>query len=719
MNQDELRTLLRQRAQALAPPDEIIDRALARCARIGVRQSAASGRQATSGSSISTPTFATTPPAAATAATVPSLAQATAISLTSDGPPSVTEPSLSQAPAPPLPGGQIQPGRIIAGYRIEGLLGKGGMGSVYRATQLSMNRPVAFKVLAARFAGDPTFVGRFKREARAAGRLHHPNLVTVHDSGEADGLVFFSMELVEGRSLKDLLKERGRIATDEALQIAQKVLEALSYAHGKGVVHRDIKPDNIMLGTDGAVKVADLGLSRIDDRAAGDTTELFQTSVGSFMGTPHYMAPEQGRDAHAADHRCDLYALGATLFHLVTGQQPFTGSTAMEVLMAAQTKALAWPEPAPSAAVREVIGRLMEKDPSRRPDDAAAALRLVDRVLHPPTVQPRVRAGMWRRIRPVLFTLIGLAIAAAMILAALHVVREREADRAWAAALSGVERDREAKDFTKALTVLRQVREGMRDGTLRAEACDEAIVNVSAAWDAWAKGNVDATERKFRELLAAGRYQDAITRLREVPDSWRSPDTERRLEALQRAWEDAVALDAERKRDAGPSESAGLLDQIHEGRKRIANEMWQRATFAPGAGVQQREGKAHFTATGSGVLPLPAPPGPLMPIVLRLNWRGEATAGKSWEMQLGHDTRLVLDGTAASIIGPHGTQPVPRLEDGSFGVALMQRGGSLAAVLRGRNGDPLFIPLPAAGTPCNLRWNLGQNEVAVTVGGRR
>ncbi len=183
-------------------------------------------------------------------------------------------------------------GRIIAGYRIEGRIGSGGMGQVYRATQLSMNRQVAFKVLAPKLAGNPRFRERFLREARAAGRLHHPNLIAVHDVGEADGLMFFSMELVEGQSLKDLLAERGTVPETRALELTRQTLEALRYAHGNGLIHRDIKPDNLMLTAAGVVKVADLGLSRsADAEVAGE--DLFKTQAGAIMGTPHYMAPEQ------------------------------------------------------------------------------------------------------------------------------------------------------------------------------------------------------------------------------------------------------------------------------------------------------------------------------------------------------------------------------------------------------------------------------------------
>ncbi len=426
MDADQLKLLLRQRAEALAPDAAVLDRALARCARIGLRRSAASGRQGSS--SLVT-----------VAATVVSQTPAASAQLQP-----VTIPSLSAAPAEAVPAGQLAPGRIIAGYRIEGLLGKGGMGSVYRATQLSMNRPVAFKVLAPRLAGDPAFVGRFRREARAAGRLHHPNLVTVHDSGEADGLVFFSMELVEGRSLKAVIKERGRLPADEALRLTRQALEALAYAHGKGVVHRDIKPDNLMLMANGQIKVADLGLSRIDEGGDGGATNLFETSAGSFMGSPHYMAPEQGRDAHSADQRSDLYSVGATLYHLVCGQPPFSGATAMEVLIAAQEHPLAWPAAAPPPApLRELIARLLEKDPARRPPDAQAAIAVLDHLLTPQGgSQPVPPRRSWRGA---LLTAAILAITTLALLFAFERVRENARERSWREALAAAERRPESQ----------------------------------------------------------------------------------------------------------------------------------------------------------------------------------------------------------------------------------------------------------------------------------
>jgi hypothetical protein len=697
MDADQLKLLLRQRAEALAPNATVIDRALARCARIGLRQSAASGRQGTS----SLVTVVSQPPAASSQQPAASSQQPAASgqqpAASSQQPlQPVTIPSLSAAPAEAVPAGQLAPGRIIAGYRIEGLLGKGGMGSVYRATQLSMNRPIAFKVLAARLAGDPAFVERFRREARAAGRLHHPNLVTVHDSGEADGLVFFSMELVEGRSLKTVIKERGRLPADEALRITRQALEALAYAHGKGVVHRDIKPDNLMLMANGQIKVADLGLSRIDEGGDGAVTNLFETTAGSFMGSPRYMAPEQGRDAHSADQRSDLYSLGATLYHLVCGQPPFNGGTAMEVLIAAQEHPLAWPEAPPPAPLRELIARLLEKDPAQRPRDALAAIAALDCLLTPQGgMLPVPHRRSWRGA---LLTAAFLAITTLALLVAFERVRENARERTWGETLAAAESTAGDKRFAEALEQLHRARPLLRDGSPRAVTCDEAIARFTKAWDAWAAAQVAGVERAVREHLAAGRYSEAIGALRKVPDSWRSPAAEPRLETLQKDWEEAVARDAERRPE---SQSRGLLDDMRERRA----EIWRKVRAEPAEAMQLRDGVALFSGSGRGRLPLPGPGhGPL---ALRLAWRGKAPADAVWRLSAG-GVEFVLHADTAELAG----QPLVRGEDGTFGLVLVRRIDGLVLMARGRNG-PLFQPV--TGEPV-LSWSLGTGEVEATLG---
>lgn len=273
----------------------------------------------------------------------------------------------------------LPPGTEIQGYRILGLLGKGGMGQVYRALQLSMNREVAFKVLAQRYAASKSFRTRFLREAQSAGRLHHRHLIAVHDVDETpDGVLFFSMELVEGKSVGDIIDDTGPMEEAEALRITKQTLEALAYAHERNIIHRDIKPDNIIIDGEGSAKVADLGLSRIDDEENDGDGRV--TAANTMMGTPYYMSPEQSRDAHHVDHRTDLYSVGATLFHMICGDVPFDGETPLDVVVSASTEKLEFFDPYPTNGTQRFIRLMMAKDPKDRPGSAAEAYELLKRL---------------------------------------------------------------------------------------------------------------------------------------------------------------------------------------------------------------------------------------------------------------------------------------------------------------------------------------------------
>jgi len=200
-------------------------------------------------------------------------------------------------------------------------IGEGGMGAVYEGIQKRLNRRVAIKVLSHRLASDGEFLKRFQREAQATASINHPNLIQIFDFGEEDGIHFYAMEYAEGKNLSELLKQAGKLELKLALDAAIKVAGALRYAHSLGIIHRDIKPDNIMLTNSGQIKLADLGLAkRLDDDSA-----LTMTGMG--LGSPHYMAPEQAHDARRVDHRADIYALGITLLTLVSGRRPFRGKS--------------------------------------------------------------------------------------------------------------------------------------------------------------------------------------------------------------------------------------------------------------------------------------------------------------------------------------------------------------------------------------------------------
>jgi serine/threonine protein kinase len=226
------------------------------------------------------------------------------------------------------PAGTVLEGR----YRVDGVLARGGMSVVHRGNDLRLERPVAIKILDHELAVDPAFVRRFEREARAAARLAHPGIVAVHDQGrDPDGTVFLVLELVEGGTLRDVLREQGRLHPATALTVVEQVVTALQVAHDRGLVHRDVKPENVLVGVDGAVKVADFGLVAAAWEAGADPADPSDPETGDVvLGTVAYLAPEQVTDGRA-DARTDLYAAGVVLFELLTGVPPHGGDDAVEV----------------------------------------------------------------------------------------------------------------------------------------------------------------------------------------------------------------------------------------------------------------------------------------------------------------------------------------------------------------------------------------------------
>jgi eukaryotic-like serine/threonine-protein kinase len=269
-------------------------------------------------------------------------------------------------------------GRLLDGrYQVEGRLARGGMATVYRALDTRLDRPVALKVMHAGLAEDHAFVERFIREARSAARLSHPGVVAVYDQGEDDGTVFLAMEYVRGRTLRDLLRERGRLTPREAFDVLEPVLSALSAAHEAGIVHRDIKPENVLLADDGRVKVADFGLARSALTSGGSNA-----TQGVVMGTVAYLAPEQV-ERGSADPRSDVYSAGILLYEMLVGAPPYSGETPMAVAYQHVTSDV----PRPSDAVPGLADDLdvlvqtaTDRDPDGRPDDAGRLLRMVQGV---------------------------------------------------------------------------------------------------------------------------------------------------------------------------------------------------------------------------------------------------------------------------------------------------------------------------------------------------
>ncbi len=269
-------------------------------------------------------------------------------------------------------------------YRVDSVIARGGMSCVYRGMDLRLDRPIAIKIMDAKLAEDPRFVERFQLEARAAARLHHPGVVAVHDQGIDGSYPYLVMELVSGGTLRDLLNERGPLEPALACAIAEPVLSALATAHAAGLVHRDVKPENVLIGSGGTVKVADFGLVRA-------ISGVSLTSDQVILGTVAYLSPEQVATGRT-EPRSDVYAAGVLLYEMLTGEVPYTADTAISVAYRHVNDDV----PAPSArrselpaALDDLVLRATRRDPRARPADAGvflAQLRAVEESLGMPRV---------------------------------------------------------------------------------------------------------------------------------------------------------------------------------------------------------------------------------------------------------------------------------------------------------------------------------------------
>jgi beta-lactam-binding protein with PASTA domain/predicted Ser/Thr protein kinase len=272
-----------------------------------------------------------------------------------------------------VPIGQLLDGR----YRVESHLAHGGMATVYLGTDTRLDRTVALKIMHAELANDEDFVRRFVTEARSVAKLSHPNVVTVYDQGADGRTLYLAMEYVPGRTLRDLLHERTRLRPREALDIIEGVLSGLAAAHAAGIAHRDVKPENVLLGRAQSVKVADFGLARL-------LSDVTHTKSGLLIGTAAYLAPEQVAGGRA-DFRTDVYATGIMLFELLTGRQPFTGDTPLAVAHRHVNEVV----PAPSSLVPglpptldSLVALATSRDPDLRPPDAGQFLRAITGTRH-------------------------------------------------------------------------------------------------------------------------------------------------------------------------------------------------------------------------------------------------------------------------------------------------------------------------------------------------
>ena len=267
----------------------------------------------------------------------------------------------------------------IPGYELISKIGQGAMGTVFKAKQVSMDRVVAIKVLSSKYSKDRVFVERFLREARAVAKLNHENIITGIDVGEANGHHFSVMEFVDGAPVTGLMKRDGRLDEQRCLKIGIQVARALSHAHKHGIVHRDVKPENIMLTSTGGAKLCDLGLAK---QTKGDADV---TMDGTSVGTPNYISPEQARGEEKIDIRSDIYSLGASLYHMAVGGPPFSGANPMVVMTKHVTEFAEPPKkrcPSLSEGFSNLVMRMMQKRREERPQDPEAVIQDMERLLN-------------------------------------------------------------------------------------------------------------------------------------------------------------------------------------------------------------------------------------------------------------------------------------------------------------------------------------------------
>ena len=283
-----------------------------------------------------------------------------------------------------LRGGHTQ----IQSYKILARIGHGAMGSVFKALQVSMDRVVALKVLAPKYAQNTKFVERFFREARAVAKLNHPNIIQGIDVGESNGIHYFAMEFVDGPTVGQLLRRGGALDERRCVQVILQMARALEHAQKHGLVHRDVKPDNVMLTRSGQAKLCDLGLAKVQK---GDTPH--GTDHGVSMGTPNYISPEQARGDADVDIRSDIYSLGATFYHMAAGQVPFYSESAAVVIARHLNEPPKPPRelnPLISEAVSRIVVKMMQKDRAKRYQTPSELALDLEAVLNPPAAPPAI-----------------------------------------------------------------------------------------------------------------------------------------------------------------------------------------------------------------------------------------------------------------------------------------------------------------------------------------
>ena len=285
---------------------------------------------------------------------------------------------------------------LFGQYEVTEWIGKGGMGLVYKARHRTMNRLSAIKVLSSTSLQSERAVERFRREVKVAASLSHPNIVATHDADEKDGELYLVMEFIEGRDIAAILKQQGPFPVDQLIDIIIQAARGLGYTHSQGIIHRDIKPGNLMLTSDGITKIADLGLGFSDAPLAGGDGEaaVRLTMPGQIVGTVDYMSPEQAVDTHSVDARSDIYSLGCTMYRMATGTIPYPAETPLKKLMAHQCSPIPMicaKRPDAPAALDEVFHKMVAKEPADRYQSMAEVVAALENVKRGVPLEPLMR----------------------------------------------------------------------------------------------------------------------------------------------------------------------------------------------------------------------------------------------------------------------------------------------------------------------------------------
>jgi serine/threonine protein kinase len=490
-------------------------------------------------------------------------------------------------------------GTEIGGCRIESKIGQGGMGTVYKAHHLALDIPVAVKVLATLTVMDKGRE-RFLREARIAAKLRHPYIVGVLNVGTERDIDFIVMEFVEGKNLREVIGERGAIPRDEAIEIARQVLEALRVAKQHGIVHRDIKPENIMIDSSGNVRVTDLGLAR-------STLDANLTQSSVVLGSPYYVAPEQADNPAAADIRADIYSLGCTLYHMLTGSQPFSGTSPMEIILNHIRKPvphLREVNPAFPEALDKAVYTMMQKGAQERyqtPEQALVALKAASSEgLMPPPMQPTAPStGAGKKTAPVVARFVLVIVAAiALGVAVALLIPQKKMVPVSSVAVSAIEVEKENSDSVTQDTLKPPVqateKKGSKTPTLKPMKKNEPIQPIELKQQTGSRDQILSavktgdTERLLRLLNEGG-----------SPDGVPGRATTPLHEAVRRGMPEMVKVLAEHGANPNIRDSNGdvpLHYALREDAQLIASELLKHGADA---NIKDHRGKTPLEIAGS------------------------------------------------------------------------------------------------------------------------